>query len=750
LYNYSSTEITSSFSSHGGTYSLYVYSPVAGGVLEKFALRFTLRTSPINQDSDGDGLTDSEEVSYGTDAWITDPNRADTDGDSWSDGYEIKTRGTNPLSVDTDQDGVRDNVDLDPLRNLLVGVTVKQIHHGAGPWCSPELVGLIRINNDYTWVSKHESARLDPFTSWSCPLFIPTTQYSTASFYYTYYADVPDDTSSVALRATAWAINPGRGDDILVDQLVFYPLNSGTWSFNLWNGNSWYSFDIWTYALPKAQTLLITDGNATATASNGQTRLTGQDRSFVLALDLTSSYGPLTSGVNTIIVPRSIFLESKLKKDFDAGAYWPLSDATFYGEDLGRADVSDGIAGIIAKTLSGSDANNVLDRLLRNATNAKVYGYIDITWYSILSNLPADVVKILPWAGVWNGPTGAMPADFWQKIGAAASTVVNTLVYVGQLIYKGLVAIGSFLANLGEAIWAWGMRVLGTVWNAAVAVAQRTAALLDVVVSVVKDLMIRTLKIAISALLDGLTTLYRGTIGPVVSDLISLLTNPDPARVAIIIGSLVTRILELALLLALIPIAIRAAELALAAATLGVGYLVTKFSAKVVAEFAVKTLVATALSLAIAAIFGDVLESVGWVQQGVVDLLKAAGLTVAYSAAASSIAIKFYKAIHDNALGRRSPILRWIGVGLSLLSLAFLILGTVGLKGVALFAVDIAGMFLATGGFCFYIYESAKGEQRAADLLSSIGVYFEKFVSYGSPFVATAKAIDHGAQGLFG
>ena len=59
-------------------------------------------------------------------------------------------------------------------------------------------------------------------------------------------------------------------------------------------------------------------------------------------------------------------------------------------------------------------------------------------------------------------------------------------------------------------------------------------------------------------------------------------------------------------------------------------------------------------------------------------------------------------------------------------------------------------MFLATGGFCIYVYESAKGEHRAADLLSSIGVYFEKFVAYGSPFVATAKAIDHGAQGLFG
>ena len=197
----------------------------------------------------------------------TMPNRADTDGDFWSDGYESLTRGTNPLAWDTDGDGARDSADIDPLRNLLVAVRVNRIHHGAGPWCTPELVGIIRVNNDYAWVSQHQLASLDPFGT---PCGWPTTQYSTASFSFTYYADVPDGTSSVSLRATAWAINPGRGDDILVDQTVTYTLNSGTLYKTLWNGNSWYSFDVWTYALPKAKTLLITDGNATVTASNGQ------------------------------------------------------------------------------------------------------------------------------------------------------------------------------------------------------------------------------------------------------------------------------------------------------------------------------------------------------------------------------------------------------------------------------------------------------------------------------------------------
>jgi len=41
-----------------------------------------------------------------------------------------------------------------------------------------------------------------------------------------------------------------------------------------------------------------------------------------------------------------------------------------------------------------------------------VYSYGDITSYAVLANLPSDAVKILPWAGVTNGPTGAMPQDF--------------------------------------------------------------------------------------------------------------------------------------------------------------------------------------------------------------------------------------------------------------------------------------------------------------------------------------------------
>jgi gliding motility-associated-like protein len=67
-----------------------------------------------NCDSDGDGLTFSEETSNGT-----DPNNSDTDGDGLSDGTEV-TNGTDPLNpcdpddsspdcqIDSDNDGLTD------------------------------------------------------------------------------------------------------------------------------------------------------------------------------------------------------------------------------------------------------------------------------------------------------------------------------------------------------------------------------------------------------------------------------------------------------------------------------------------------------------------------------------------------------------------------------------------------------------------------------------------------------------------
>ncbi|MTB91299.1 YSIRK-type signal peptide-containing protein, partial [Streptococcus sp. zg-36] len=59
-------------------------------------------TDPLKSDSDGDGLSDGKEKELGT-----DPLKADSDGDGVNDGDE-KANGTDPLKADSDEDGLSD------------------------------------------------------------------------------------------------------------------------------------------------------------------------------------------------------------------------------------------------------------------------------------------------------------------------------------------------------------------------------------------------------------------------------------------------------------------------------------------------------------------------------------------------------------------------------------------------------------------------------------------------------------------
>jgi hypothetical protein len=61
-------------------------------------------THPLNPDTDNDGLTDGDEVNV----HATDPLNPDSDGDGLTDGEEVNVHGTDPLNPDTDSDGMPD------------------------------------------------------------------------------------------------------------------------------------------------------------------------------------------------------------------------------------------------------------------------------------------------------------------------------------------------------------------------------------------------------------------------------------------------------------------------------------------------------------------------------------------------------------------------------------------------------------------------------------------------------------------
>lgn len=106
---------------------------VVAGVALVLIVMFAIGDDALaQQDSDGDGLSDTAEIS----SFGTDPGRADSDGDGLPDGVEIAF-GTDPLAADSDGDGARDGDEYlggsDPLVPSDTPVAVASVPVTAAP-----------------------------------------------------------------------------------------------------------------------------------------------------------------------------------------------------------------------------------------------------------------------------------------------------------------------------------------------------------------------------------------------------------------------------------------------------------------------------------------------------------------------------------------------------------------------------------------------------------------------------------------
>lgn len=86
-----------------------VYDPPAAPATPPPTRPTATTSAPANAtvDSDKDGLSDVEELRRGT-----DPQKPDTDGDGLTDGDEVYKYKTDPLNADTDGDGYPDGTEV--------------------------------------------------------------------------------------------------------------------------------------------------------------------------------------------------------------------------------------------------------------------------------------------------------------------------------------------------------------------------------------------------------------------------------------------------------------------------------------------------------------------------------------------------------------------------------------------------------------------------------------------------------------
>ncbi len=89
---------------------------------------YTVDTDPVKWDTDGEGLSDGQEVNI----VATDPTDVDTDGDTISDFDEVMAtlgKKSDPLKADTDEDGIGDNVEQNV--ELIEDATVTTMSDGS-------------------------------------------------------------------------------------------------------------------------------------------------------------------------------------------------------------------------------------------------------------------------------------------------------------------------------------------------------------------------------------------------------------------------------------------------------------------------------------------------------------------------------------------------------------------------------------------------------------------------------------------
>ena len=431
-----------------------------------------------------------EATSSDTEAWLTKPDMWDSDGDGWSDSYEInRNEPTNPLLWDTDGDGIKDSCDVNPFYDLILRVYFDEGHVGDLPtWYvliedRPILQMTVSYDHqgDYVaYATSHVRASKDTVRAGLTSL---SDYKSTAEFHKYHYINIDDDESSIDLKFKLWDEGLG-GKDALWDttkmsksythDLYDYTMGEKYTSGKKSSGSNWMKYEVTTLGLSRINTIAVYTNTS---LFNGHYNRYERMHVFQLTVTGITLGTPFVNGLNVLLIPNSAFVKSVLNsiiQNETALESSILAKGEFMAMD--REDLPESASANIESqfviTVTAAEAMLILSWVSNGLIN-ETSGEIGIINFYVstkldgfqagMMNLHPDVLSIIEIDNPYTDSTpGSMPKDageWWADLAAAIikafldfmTALVNVLIAIAEI----LLAVLEFIIKAALLIFIW-------------------------------------------------------------------------------------------------------------------------------------------------------------------------------------------------------------------------------------------------------------------------------------------------------
>ncbi|MFW9894389.1 MAG: hypothetical protein ACFFD7_01130 [Candidatus Thorarchaeota archaeon] len=421
-----------------------------------------------------------------TTAWLTNPAKFDTDDDGWSDYKEIYSKNTNPLSPDTDADHIWDPYDRDPHKDVMLKIT--PISASAPSAYNLQIVMAFTIDgsgDQYYIPTLKQKADVYEDPLWTA-YYDGTHGSSTELHYYMNINDnkrLPNIYDLMRFDLELWHVDRYWGfiklwDSKLHSGYDFYniktPGHSETLKIEKMDAAEQVIYEakikVETIGIEKTNTIAIYETNGSVFNDHYQE----QERMNIIQLYVNDSGSgtPFEEGLNTIVIPTSLFTETVFNayvqnETLNETKIYSSDEEIFkfisVGRDGNTEQACEEIDFVIIRfNISSQDAMEVLNLLLECLVNettnetAIVYNYVSTKHndtVAVMMNLPFSVLSLIPWyCDFEDSPKGSKPVTFedwfWAPLIIFGQTFIGVFIVIGMTFVTIFMMIVNFFIEI--------------------------------------------------------------------------------------------------------------------------------------------------------------------------------------------------------------------------------------------------------------------------------------------------------------